>query len=702
MEPQAAWYNEPSALLTELKKGIGVRGRPPQVSNYDDIVELRRGGQGTVYSAIQRSTRRRVAIKVLYEECVPSGIRRRRFEREIELIAAIEHPHIVRIYDSGVSPDDRLYLVMEFVQGLDLDEWAGMRPPRDGAPVPVPTLDERLRLFAKICGAVAHAHRHGVIHRDLKPSNIRVDADGQPHVLDFGVARAVEPDGSEASRRTTLTGHFLGTLAYASPEQVSGHPSQVDVCSDVYSLGVMLYELLTGQLPYPCVGSIAQIVDVISHQEVVAPSRLRGCDIKTSFLRRATRWRSRHTELDTIVLKSLAKDPAERYSSAHAFTRDIERLLRGEPIEAKRDNAWYLVTKTLRRYRWQSAVAAAFLLAVFFFGIAMSVLYRSRDLEARKAQQIRVFLEDTLGSVEPSGSLHDVTLREVLNQAIHFVDTTLSGQPEIEASLRTTIGNSFRVLGLYSAAEEQISRALEIRRSRFGTDHLETAQSLTAWGQLHAARGEWTVADHAFREALGVRIRRLGPDHVEVAYLLQDLAAAAEALGNPEVAEKLYWNSLDTISKSRGVANPDAAMVQFKLAEFLIRSSRPGEGAALHRAALDTRLSAHDLRHPDVMRSLAAIGRITVELLPTGPPEPLLHDCLELGHSDSVLEERLRDLQRQGMAAGCLAALGRIEAAEVVAARVHGELTRLYGPDHAVSKRASARTEAIQRQKLRH
>jgi serine/threonine protein kinase len=248
-------------------------GAAPQIAGYEILGELSRGGQGVVFRALQKSTKREVALKILREGPFAAPSARRRFEREIELAASLQHPHLVTIFDSGATADGRRFFVMDYVHGLALDRYLSARLP--GLPV-------KLALFSKICHAVNYAHQRGIIHRDLKPSNILVSADGEPHILDFGLARQVAEADAAA---LTTTGLVAGTLPYMSPEQARGLPDGVDVRSDVYSLGVMLYEMLVGTYPYPVTGDVVQ---VLRHIAETPPSRLRRGSAARPWPRSAT------------------------------------------------------------------------------------------------------------------------------------------------------------------------------------------------------------------------------------------------------------------------------------------------------------------------------------------------------------------------------------------------------------------------------
>ncbi|NOT01177.1 MAG: protein kinase [Phycisphaerales bacterium] len=325
--------------------------------------EIHRGAQGVVYRAVQKSTSRRVALKLLHDHAFGGSLERARFEREMRVLATVQHPNIVAIHDGG-SHDGRVFLVMDYIAGQPLDVYMASQPR---------SIRETLDLFIAICDAVNAAHVRGIIHRDLKPANVRVDATGRPFVLDFGLAKltgaaldsATAATGSDSMLRIpksalTMTGQFLGSVPWSAPEQAEGSPTRIDLRTDVYSLGVLLYQMLTGKFPYPVVGPMKQVFESILHASPTAPRSLRH---------------EIDDELETIVLKCLNKEQERRYQIGGELAADLRRYLAGEPIEAKRDSTWYLLKKTLHRYRRRAAVAAAFVLVVFGATIALSILY---------------------------------------------------------------------------------------------------------------------------------------------------------------------------------------------------------------------------------------------------------------------------------------------------------------------------------------
>lgn len=370
MDEQAQEGVESSAktVISPSREVVGVRsrqhsGETPLVDGYTIVREIGRGGMGAVYLAVQESTKRKVALKVLLDGPLASTSAKRRFEREVELAAQLQHPNVVTILESGIH-SGRYYCAMQYVEGKRLDEFVNEKSL---------SIDAILSVFLKICLAVHYAHQRGVIHRDLKPSNILVDETGSPHVLDFGLAKPVDAMGLIDEERTMLSmpGQLMGTLPYMSPEQTTGRHSDIDVRSDVYSLGVILYQMLTGRFPYKVVGQLAEVLRNIVNATPERPSTIQ---------------RRINDEIETIVLKALAKERERRYQSAEGLATDIERYLKGHPIEAKRDSGWYVIRKTARQYRFPLSAAAVFMIVLA--GGIHSLLKQQDDHHRTRATSI--------------------------------------------------------------------------------------------------------------------------------------------------------------------------------------------------------------------------------------------------------------------------------------------------------------------------
>lgn len=377
---------DPSSLgQTESLEAGGGFGPPTfELDGYSILRTIDRGGQGAIYEAIQKSTGSKVAIKVLKEGIHATQSARRRFEREIEIIAQVRHPNIAAIHDSGATDDGRQYFVMDYIQGVSIRDFVRRKK--------LNSVDT-LRLFLQVCVAMKFVHEKGVVHRDLKPSNILVDATGRPQIIDFGLAKSL---AARHGTVTTLSNDILGTLPYMAPEQTSQQkPDPVDTRTDIYALGVILYELLTGTYPYPRGSNLHEAVRHILDTPPSPPTRVWN---EESGVHRASRGRfSRKRcpiddDMETIVLKTLAKEPSRRYQSASELHADIVHYLAGEPIEAKRDSSWYVLRKWAARNRVTAAAAASILIALAsntwiswqFYGEARSAL-ADKDAAIRMA-----------------------------------------------------------------------------------------------------------------------------------------------------------------------------------------------------------------------------------------------------------------------------------------------------------------------------
>lgn len=351
----------------------------PDIPDLEILRPLSEGGQGVVYEAVQRATKRTVAVKLLLPGVHQSPAARRRFEREIELVAQLRHPHIVSVYHSGYLSDGTQYYAMEYVAGASLREH--VRRERLGTAA-------ILELVATIAEALQHAHQHGVIHRDLKPSNILIDALGQPRIVDFGLAKRCD---DASGTLISATHEIMGTLPYMAPEQAGGATERIDTRTDVYALGVILYELLTGRYPYPVEGPLPEVCRHIVETPPLPPRRASG-NTRSPALRESLP-STIDADLETIVLKALSKEPERRYQSAADLARDIRHSLRHEPIEARRDNSWYVLRKSLRRYRAATASMAVLLLVISVALLAVVGFWREAVHQTRLARAAQLATE---------------------------------------------------------------------------------------------------------------------------------------------------------------------------------------------------------------------------------------------------------------------------------------------------------------------
>lgn len=581
----SAWYHDEGAILglaRRVRAGIGV----PTIPGYDDLSEVKRGGQGVVFSGVQRSTHQRVAVKVLLGGALASPVARARFEREAELAASLRHPNIVRVYDRGSTPEGLAYLVMEFIEGKPLDEALRESP----TPLGTSAADNAARrawieLFAGVCDAVAHAHQRGVIHRDLKPSNVRVDSAGKPRVLDFGLAKT---SGRETPDVST-TGQILGSLPWASPEQAAGDLGAVDVRSDVYALGVMLYQMLTGRFPYDVHGDVASTIRNIREVEPASARTLAG---------------GLDEDLSTIAGKCLAKEPERRYQSATDLVGDVRAWLAGEPIRARRDSAWYTLSKRAKRHRRAALAAGVALVAALGGSLWLSVLY-SRATDAEQSARASLndanrelgeksaavgFLRDMLASPNPALDGRQVKVVDVLRAAkMKLDDAELS--PASKAILCAAIGDTYIALGQFDQAEPLMAMARDLRRDIHGADHPEAVHALGRFAYLRLRQGQLAEGEAIAREAhtrlagmtLGQRVRTRINDVLGLALHYSGKNAEAEPIFRAAVDDQLAANMADTDEFEDSIGN---------LAVCLRQMERTDEALALY----ETEIARFDAR----------------------------------------------------------------------------------------------------------
>jgi len=635
-----------------------------RVGEYELLGEIGQGAQGIVYRARQPHTAREVALKRLAAGAFATPSMRVRFEREVEAAAALHHPHIVTVYGMEFV-DGQPLLAMEWVDGVPVDRWVAAcsqaterrsdeatreevpawpgRPPtyvgvqdgRDaGKPVPQkPRLPVILRLFSKICAAVQHAHQRGVIHRDLKPGNILVDAAGEPRVLDFGLAR-LETAQSSSAVSLTHTHAFVGTPAYAAPEQLRGTWDAVDVRSDVYALGVILYQMLTGRLPHGRSNTLAELQEAVEHRNPDRPSALNP---------------ALDREIDAIVLRAVAPEQDHRYQTVDALRADVERYLAGEPVQAVPPGGLYPFRKWVHRHRLGFAFAATVSVLVIGFGIAATVLAvrlakqgraamkaRDQETEAREtAEQINDFLQAMLASPDPARAGRDVTVREVLDEAAcRVADGTFADRPAIEAAVRTTLGNTYRVLGHFPEAEPHLEAALDFSRQAHanGTGSAEDlAQSLSNLARLRHKQGDYPAAEALIRESLDLRVKRFGRQSEPVAESLNELGLMLTAQADYPAAEECLREAVDTLEHLYGADDVRVASALDTLGTLQQSAGDYAEAEKLLRRSLDIRRRRLGNEHPDVftgLSNLALMLRMTGDL---AGAEPLYLEAIALG-----------------------------------------------------------------------
>jgi serine/threonine protein kinase len=551
-----------------------------QIGRYKLLSVLGEGGMGIVYLAEQKQPiRRQVALKVI-KPGMDSKRVIARFEAERQALALLDHPNIAHVYDAGTTENGRPYFVMEYVKGLSITEHCDHHKL---------TIEERLNLFRQICLAVHHAHQKGIIHRDIKPSNILVSLqDDQviPKIIDFGVAKALAQPLTE---RTLVTeqGQLFGTPEYMSPEQADMANEDIDTRSDIYSLGVLLYVLLTGVLPFDSTtfreGGIEHIRQVIRETDPKTPStRLSSLGKeakKVAQSRRteiATLAKKLHKELEWIPLKAMRKERAERYSSASEFADDIDNYLKGAPLLAGPPSTMYRLKKFVRRNRGLVTGIAA-VVAVLAAGVVVSTLFALRaQQQARISEAVSSFLsDDLLASVDPArGRGRDVTVRSFLDTASENLDGKFTNEPLVEASIRNTLGWTYRNLGELKAAEPHLERALQIRRKHLGSKHPDTLGSVGLFAWLRLGQGRNTEAAELLEEALAISRRILGDEHVSTLSFANTLGCVYKDLARYNEAEQLYLKGIPTTHRVLGEKNNLSLFMVGNLGQVYVEQGR--------------------------------------------------------------------------------------------------------------------------------
>lgn len=597
----ADWFEDPAVLEAEVQNALRGRSRAVEIPGYEAAREVARGGQGIVYRAVQAATRRIVAIKILAEHGRAAD--RRRFEREVDLAASLRHPGIVGVYDGGTLPDGRPYLVMEFVEGRPIDEHVQAER---ATPLAIAAL------MAQVADAVAAAHRRGIIHRDLKPANIRVDATGVPRILDFGLAKGAEAGQPEVSQ----AGQFLGSLPWASPEQVRGDPASIDTRSDIYSLGVVLFQLLAGRLPYDTSGPLSSVVRAIAQTPAPALAALRG-DVPE--------------DLAIVVARCLAKEPERRYQSASELALDLQRTVAGEPIQARRDSAWYTVTRAARRYRL-AAIASLVVLGVIVVAFGASWAWRERALrQGALAATIDSFMVEALRAVDPDRAGRDVKVTEVLDTAAERVDAEFAAFPAQAAAVHDLLSDLYMGLGEYEPALREADRALAIRAAQHGADDASTLDAEAGrWAIVHKL-GRTAEAAPELERIAATASARLGPAHPATLSARAEHAQCLLALGDAAGAAGVYEDVLARRAALRGEANTDAiSAVRERLAAAYASLQRFDEAEAIYRDLLAQRTARFGEEHSETVLVRTNLAVLLVQVGKIAEALPLEERGLEI------------------------------------------------------------------------
>jgi serine/threonine protein kinase/tetratricopeptide (TPR) repeat protein len=715
--------------VSDTWEGTRNEGPGSRIGPFTLLRQIGEGGFGVVFEAAQEQpVKRRVALKI-----IKLGMDTReviaRFDAERQALAMMEHAHIARVLDAGATDSGRPYFVMELVDGEPIASYCDQHKL---------SIVERLQLFAQVCAAVQHAHTKGVIHRDLKPSNVLVSTqDGKPlaKVIDFGIAKATSGRLTEQTLATELN-QVMGTPLYMSPEQASGS-ADIDTRTDIYSLGVILYELLTGTTPVDAMtlrsAVFAEIQRIICQVEPPRPSvRLSQAAEALSGIAAQRASESRKLtrmvrgELDWIVMKALEKERARRYETADGLAMDLRRYLAGEMVWAAPPSASYRLRKFVRRNK--GAVAAGSLIATSLLIGIIGFSWQARVAQARanELEQVSKFQAEMLGQVDPteagklltddvrskyaaaltnagvteaerSGQVTafatqwqrvnatDVATglidRTILKPAVKAIDEQFKNQPAVDAALRQVLAERYGEMGMYAAALPLEQRSLAIRRRVLGEDHPDTLDSMNTMGHLLQDQGKLSDAEPYFREALDRRRRKLGADHPDTLSSMNSMGHLLEDQGKLEEAEPFFREALANRRRVLGNEHRDTLTSVNNLGVLLDLEGKLNEAEGYYRESLEKSRRMLGEEHPDTLDSLINMGALLEEQGKISEAEAFYREALPK-YRRVLGEEHPKTLNSISMLGGLLLDEGKLSEAEPYCREALEKRRRVLGEEH--------------------
>ena len=703
-----------AALVAEARRSENPEALQGQrIGAYRILRQIGRGGMARVFLAERADGEfeQEVAIKLL-RPGLDSEIDHGRFRAERQILAALNHPNIARLLDGGITTEGVPYLVLERVEGQPIDAYCAEHrlTPR-----------QRVRLFLSVVEATQAAHRSLVVHRDLKPSNIFVTNDGVVKLLDFGLAKLVDPDPHSAGDVGTQTSNRWMTPEYAAPEQIRGEP--ITTATDIYQLGAVLYELLSGALPFGRRGtSVHDLEAAVLRNDPPLPS------VAVAGENAAPARKSLRGDLDAIVMKALRKEPERRYASATAFLDDLERYGDGRPVHARADSASYRMRKFVGRHRVGVATAAALLIAIVGAGVRERTLRARAEAESRKTRAVEDYLVSVFDVADPFAptdtQLADITARAILDRGAGRIDSTLAGQTDVQAELREVLGKVYVNLGLFDKAAPLLQHAVEQRQALYGARDTAVARSMSLYAQalvrqdrfdqadtlLNAAlaqqqqqlgnnhratietteqlaslnqdRGNFAAAESLFRRALGARRSALSGTDVGAATVLNNLGLVLWRRGSYAAAESSYRDAIGIWAKNLGENHPLTAQGVHNLAQLEEVRGHYVQAESLYRRALSIKRKTLGNTHPSVTVNLNNLGIMMHRYLgKTDEAEVLIREALAsdrktFGENHSYVAASLGNLGQ------VLQGKGAFESADSAMRHALAVNRSLYGQQH--------------------
>ncbi len=678
----------PAAAMPPGDDASGGGDGPTSFGQYKLIRRLGEGGMGQVWLAEQTApVQRQVAIKLIKVGIYDAELLQR-FRAERQSLAMMDHPAIAKVFDAGATGDGQPYFVMEYVPGIPITEYCDKKHL---------TIQQRLELFIKVCEGVQHAHQKAIIHRDLKPANILVaEVDGKPvpRIIDFGLAKAIGPQAVGDAGMTRIGG-FVGTPGYMSPEQADTSVLDVDTRTDVYSLAVVLYVLLTGDEPFDTTQWKTQPLHEVLRQlrEVDPPrpstklrmetpasvdnAKMRGAQLKQ--LQQLL-----HGDLDWITMKALEKDRSRRYGTPMELADEVERYLQNEPIVARPASAAYRLQKYVRRHRVGVGVAGGLILLLVGFAITQVVQVRRVTRERDRANRITDFMLQMFKVSDPSEARgNSITARELLDKSSTQIDSGLASDPELQARMLQTMGEVYSGLGLRSRAETLLTRVVDIRRHILGPDHPDTLDAMSQLSQILYFEGHYPDAEKLQRETLAAQQRVVGSSDARTDLSMAQLAATLGEEGHYPEAERLEREVLAITQKVRPQDWRALMSATRSLGWTLNLQGHYAEAAKSLREALDLCQRNLGADHPDSLKTAAQLGDVLTRQRHFAEAEKLLRETVDserrvLGPEHQSTTETVSTL------ATALADDGHFAEAEALYRQNLQIQLRTLGPEHRV------------------
>lgn len=712
---------------------------PTRIGRYEIISRIGEGGMGTVFEAQQDTPRRRVAVKVVRSVLLSRKLLTR-FRNETELLGRLQHPGIAQVYDAGVADietsrgrqPEQPYFAMELVDGVPLTDFI-----RNGQLA----FQQRLDLVARIADAVQYAHQRGVIHRDLKPGNILVARDGQPKILDFGVARATDGDLAAVTQQTD-TGQIIGTLAYMSPEQIVGDSAAIDTRSDVYALGVILFEVLAGRLPFDLrQRTLVESARIVQEQE---PPRL-------SVAAGGVAWRSLlKGDVEVIVGKALSKDKVLRYPSAGEFAADLRRLMADEPILARPPTTSYQLRKFARRNRTlvvSVALVALALAAGTVIATWQAVAARRAQREAEAKQRLAENVTDffnrevfTKSSPELVSTTRPTTIIEAMDGAAVAIDKSFQDEPLVRAAIHNALGYAYRGNGFYHKAQGQLEQGLELLTRYADASSPDTTRAQSTLATVYRIQRRYELAEPLFRTVLAAQTSRLGANHpdtlettvglgltlhylkrdaeglpmiesalarqqrtedknkdVKVGQTMNILAAIYASAGRVDDAEKMFLSALDVTRRACGEDHADTLACMSGLGDFYVKQGKPEKAIPLLSEACDRKLRLLGPAHPNRLSSLRSLAAAYAAQKDYRRAEPLYREASREYAKIAAADDYLPGATLAD-AATCQLRMNRLPEAETTYLQAYAMLEASVGQQHSLTRNAAKNLAALYEQ----